>query len=86
MAIGVADAGADHRQAWAQGLEQWLAGGRRAAVMGDLEQVPAVVAPGEGLEQVGVVVVLGVSGEQDVLLTDVDREHDGGAVDGTPIG
>jgi len=85
MAVGVAGAGADHRQARAQGLQQWLAGGRGAAVVGDLQQVPAVAATAERFEQIGVVVVLRVSGEQDVLLTDVDREHDGGAVDGSPV-
>ena len=55
-------------------------------MVGHLEQVPAVAAPGERLEQIGVVVILRVSGEEDVLLRDVDREHDGRAVDGAPVG
>jgi hypothetical protein len=54
-------------------------------VVGDLQQVPAVAASGERFQQIGVVVVLRVSGEQDVLLTDMDGEHDGGAVDGPPV-
>ena len=54
--------------------------------MGHLEQVPAAAVAGDALEQVGVVVVLEVTGEQDPLAADAYGEHDRGPVDGPAIG
>jgi hypothetical protein len=55
-------------------------------VVGDLEQVPASPVVGHVLEQVQVVVVLEIAGEQQALLPQPNRKHDGGAVDGAAVG
>ncbi len=53
--------------------------------MGDLEQVPALAVVHDGGEDIGIVVVLEVTGEQKALVAQADREHDRCPVDGTPV-
>jgi len=53
--------------------------------MGHLEQIPWPVVVGDPFEEVVVVVVLEVAGEQDALLPDAHRQHDRGAVDGATV-
>ena len=55
-------------------------------MVGDLEQVPAASVLRDDLEQVGVVVVLEVTGEQDPLSADAYGEHQRGPVDGPAVG
>jgi hypothetical protein len=39
MAVRIARAGRRHGDPWPNGVDEWLRGGRFAAVMGDLEQI-----------------------------------------------
>jgi hypothetical protein len=55
-------------------------------VVRDLEQVPALAVVSDPVEQVRVVVVFRVTGEQDALAPQADGEHDGGAIDGASVG
>lgn len=61
MAVAVVDAGTDRRKARAQHVEQCSAGGGGAAVVGDLEQVPAPTVPRDDLQQIVVAVFLEVA-------------------------
>jgi hypothetical protein len=49
MAVAIAVTGADGCEAWADGIEEGSARGRGAAVVGDLEQVPASAVIGDAL-------------------------------------
>ena len=55
-------------------------------MVGDLEQIPAATVARDGLEDIFVVIVLQVTGEQDPLLPHGEAKHDRGAVDGAPVG
>jgi len=63
MTVVVAGADADGGQAWTEDVEQWPAGGRRAAVVGDLEEIPTLAVVPDGVEQVEVAVVLDVAAQ-----------------------
>lgn len=81
MAIVIAGPGTDGGESWAQDLQQRATRSRGAAVVGDLEQVPAPAISLDHLQQVGIAVLLEITGEQDPLLAEPDAEHDGGVVD-----
>lgn len=86
VAVVVARTDADGGEAWPKGLEQGPAGGCGAAVVRDLEHVPATAVVLKDPEQVCVAVVLEVAGEQDPLAADVDAEHDRRVIDAATRG
>ena len=69
MSVAVAVARTDGGQPWAQRLQQQPARRGGAAVVGHLEQIPTTTVVGDALEDVGVVIVLQISGEQHALVT-----------------
>jgi hypothetical protein len=82
----VADARADERQPGPQTLEERLARGAGAAVVRHLQDVPAPPIVGEHGQQVVVTVLLQVARQEGALLTQSEREHDRGVVDGASGG
>jgi hypothetical protein len=82
MAVVVVHPGADGREPRPQPFEERGARGPGAAVVGDLEHVPAAAISRQGREQVVVAIRLEVPGQQDPLAAEADREHDRGVVDG----
>jgi hypothetical protein len=70
MAVVVAHPGADGGEAGTDGIEERTARGRAAAVVGDLQDVPAPAVRADDLQECGVTVLLEVAREQDALATD----------------
>jgi hypothetical protein len=85
MAVAVVLADADGRQPGPQDDQERAARGGGTAVMSHLQQVPACTVARDGREDVLVVIVLQVAGEQDALPADGGCEHDGGPVDGAAV-
>ena len=54
-------------------------------MVGDLEQVPSPALIVDALEDIEVMVILEVAGEEDALAPDTDGQHDRRAVDGSAI-
>ena len=67
MTVAVADAAADDREAWPEGVQEWPARGSGAAMVGYLEQIPAASLGPDPLHQLEVLVLLEVAGEQGAL-------------------
>jgi len=86
VAIGVASAGADHRDAWLQRVQPCFGRGCPATVMRDLEhiQASAVRLADTTLEQRRVDIVLDVASEEHPPLDISNVEHDGRVIDGAP--
>jgi hypothetical protein len=61
MTVPIVSTGADRREARAQHVEQRAAGSSGAAVVGDLEQIPAPTITRDDLQQVVVAVLFEVT-------------------------
>jgi hypothetical protein len=84
MAVVVADPGADDRDTGTQCREERGAGGGRAPVVGDLEEVEPAGHLLDRIEERAIHVLLEVAREQEPLSADPDVEHDRRVVDLPP--
>lgn len=81
MPVRVARAAADDGEAWPEGLEEGHARSRGAAVVRDLQHVPAPSVAGQRLEEVAIAILLEIPGQERPLPAEADGQHDGGVID-----